>query len=182
MYAVKIGERIYVLHCFQKKSKSGKKTPKKEIDLIKRRLIIVQELEKAMSKIIKFEESSGNVYADLNLPDAEELYLKATLGFEVFQIIEERKLTQSEAANILGVKQPEISRLKNGKFNHYSVERLLTFLTRLNRDIEICIIPTENRIGEQRVMKEEHKNHHDPDMLNEYDFNEGDRVNMQTKT
>ncbi len=126
-----------------------------------------------MSKKIKFEESSGNVFADLNLPDADELLLKAELGFAVFQIIEERKLTQAEAANILGVKQPEISRLKNGKFNHYSVERLLTFLTLLNRDIEIRIVPVEDRIGEQRVMKEELKNQHDPDMLNEYDTSEG---------
>ena len=112
-----------------------------------------------MSKNVKFEESSGNVFADLNLPDAEELFLKATLGYEVFQIIEERKLTQAEAADILGVKQPEISRLKNGKFNHYSVERLLTFLTRLKHDIEIRIIPTENQIGKQRVMKEERMSH-----------------------
>lgn len=105
-----------------------------------------------MSKKVKFEKSSGNVFADLDLPDAEELFLKAELGFAVFQIIEERKLTQAEAADILGVKQPEISRLKNGKFNHYSVERLLAFLTRLNRDIEIRIVPVENRVGKQRVV------------------------------
>lgn len=131
-----------------------------------------------MSKKVKFEESSGNVFADLDLPDAEELHLKAQLGYEVFRIIEERKLTQAEAADILGVKQPEISRLKKGKFNHYSVERLLTFLTRLNHDIEIRIVPTENRVGEQRVMKAELMNQttseqHDPDMLDEYDFREG---------
>ncbi|MDE0636344.1 MAG: helix-turn-helix transcriptional regulator [Candidatus Poribacteria bacterium] len=105
-----------------------------------------------MSKKVKFEESSGNVFADLDLPDAEELHLKAQLGYEVFQIIEERKLTQAEAADILGVKQPEISRLKKGKFNHYSVERLLTFLTRLNHDIEIRIIPAKNKVGEQRIV------------------------------
>ncbi len=128
-----------------------------------------------MSKKVKFEESSGNVFADLDLPDAEELHLKATLGFAVFQIIEARELTQAEAAKILGVKQPEISRLKKGKFNHYSVERLLTFLTRLNHGIEIHIVPTENKIGEIRVMKEESKSQHDPDMLDEYDFSEGVR-------
>ena len=119
-----------------------------------------------MSKKIKFEESSGNVFEDLNLPHADELFIKAALGIEVFLIIEERKLTQKEAAKILGVKQPEISRLKNGKFNHYSVERLLTFLTRLNHDIEIRIVPTDNEIGEQRVMKEEPKNQTIP---NQYD-------------
>ena len=105
-----------------------------------------------MSDKIKIEESSGNVFEDLDLPDAEELFLKATLGFEVFQIIGKRKLTQAVAAEVLGVKQPEISRLKKGKFNHYSVERLMTFLTRLNRDIEIRIIPSENREGKRRVV------------------------------
>ncbi len=111
-----------------------------------------------MSKKVKFEESSGNVFADLDLPDAEELHLKAQLGYEVFRIIEARKLTQAEAADILGVKQPEISRLKKGKFNHYSVERLLTFLTHLNHDIEIRIVPAKNKVGEQRVMKAEPMN------------------------
>ncbi len=101
---------------------------------------------------IEYEIGSGNVFKDLDLPDADELFLKAKLGFEVFQIIEDRKLTQIEAAKILGVKQPEISRLKHGRFNHYSVERLLTFLNQLNRDIEIRIIPSENRKGQQRVV------------------------------
>ena len=105
-----------------------------------------------MSKQIEFEKSSGNVFKDLDLPDADELFLKATLGFEVFQIIEDRQLTQAEAAKILGVKQPEISRLKKGKFHHYSVERLLTFLNRFNRDIEIRITPSEDRVGQQRVI------------------------------
>jgi predicted XRE-type DNA-binding protein len=104
-----------------------------------------------MSNEIKFEKSSGNVFRDLDLPDAEELFIKATLGFEVFQIIEERHLTQKEVANLLGVKQPEISRLKKGKFNHYSVARLMKFLNRLNRDIEIRIIPSKDG---QRAKKE----------------------------
>ena len=89
-----------------------------------------------MSEKITFEKSSGNVFEDLGLPDAEGLFLRATLGFKVFQIIEDRKLAQAEAAGTLGVKQPEISRLKKGKFNHYSVERLMTFLNRLNLDVE----------------------------------------------
>ena len=105
-----------------------------------------------MSEKITVERSSGNVFEDLELPDADELFLKASLGFEVFQIIGKRKLTQAEAAEILGVRQPEISRLKSGKFNHYSVERLMTFLTRLNRDIEIRIIPSESREGQRRVV------------------------------
>ncbi len=105
-----------------------------------------------MSDEIAVERSSGNVFEDLELPEAGELFLKASLGFEVFRIIGRRKLTQAEAAEILGVQQPEISRLKRGKFNHYSVERLMTFLTRLNRDIEIRIIPSESGEGQRRVV------------------------------
>lgn len=105
-----------------------------------------------MSENIAFEKGSGNVFEDLGLPDAEELFLRATLGFKVFQIVENRKLTQAEAAKILGVKQPEISRLTKGEFNHYSVERLMMFLNRLNLDIEIHIIPAKNREGQQRVV------------------------------
>ena len=105
-----------------------------------------------MSKKIEFEKSSGNVFQDLDLPDADALFLKATLGFEVFQIIEERQLTQAEAAKILGGKPPEISRLKKGTFHHYSLERLLTFLNRFNRDIEIRMTPSGYRAGQQRVL------------------------------
>ena len=135
-----------------------------------------------MSKKVKFEESSGNVFADLDLPNAEELHLKAQLGYEVFRIIEARKLTQAEAADILGVKQPEISRLKKGKFNHYSVERLLTFLTRLSHDIEIHTTLSENEVGKIRVMKEEPKNQDDPDILDDMNSAKACGVNMQIKT
>ena len=101
-----------------------------------------------------FKATDTNPHINVNrtLPDAEELFLKAKLGFEVFQIIEKQKLTQTEAAEILGVRQPEISRLKQGKFNHYSVERLMTFLNRLSRDIEIRITPSEDKEGQQWVV------------------------------
>lgn len=105
-----------------------------------------------MSEKIKFEKSSGNVFKDLELPDAGNLFLKAKLGFAVFQIIEDRQLTQTEAAKILGVQKSSISQLKKGKFNHYNVEQLLMFLNRLNRDIEIRITPSEDREGQQRVV------------------------------
>ena len=105
-----------------------------------------------MNEKIKFEKGSGNVFQDLELPDAGDLFLKAKLGFAVFQIIEDRKITQTEAAKILGVKKSAISQLKKGKFNHYSVEQLLAFLNQLNHDIEIHIIPSENRKGQQRII------------------------------
>lgn len=101
---------------------------------------------------IEFEESSGNVFADLGLPDAELLQLKSAISLEIFRILERRKLTQQKAAELLGVKQPEVSRLKQGKFSHYSLERLFTFLNRLDRDVEVHIRRSANKEAHQRVI------------------------------
>ena len=107
-----------------------------------------------MKNRIKVEEGSGNIFKDLGFSDevAEEELLKAQLGAEICRILKERKLTQIEAAELLCVKQPEIARLKAAKLSDYSVERLMTFLNRLNHDIEIRIIPSEDRKGQQRVV------------------------------
>lgn len=98
-----------------------------------------------MSNRIKVEQSSGNIFKDLGLPDevAEEELLKAELGAEIFRILEERQLTQVEAAKLLGVKQPEIARLKAAKLSYYSVERLMRFLKRLNCEVRIRISSDE---------------------------------------
>ena len=74
------------------------------------------------------------------------------MGSEIFRILKERKLTHVEAAKLLGVKHTEVSRLKAAKLSEYSVERLMRFLNQLNRDIEIRIIPSEDREGQQRVI------------------------------
>jgi predicted XRE-type DNA-binding protein len=92
-----------------------------------------------MPKPAKIERSSGNVFADLGLPDAEELQTKARLAVEIVLAIEARSLSQVAAAKILGVSQPKISALKAFKLEGFSVERLMTFLTLLGRDVEIRI-------------------------------------------
>lgn len=92
-----------------------------------------------MDKKEKFEKSSGNVFADLGLEDSEELRLKAELGAEIFRILNRRKLTQADAAELLGIDQPQVSRLKNGEFNRFSVSRLFSFLNRLNRKVEVRV-------------------------------------------
>lgn len=80
-----------------------------------------------MSEKIQFEKSCGNVFADLGLSDADELHLKAKIGFEIFRILEDRKLTQTDTEKILSADADEISDLINGKFNRYSIDRLSTF-------------------------------------------------------
>ncbi len=107
-----------------------------------------------MSEDVKIEQSSGNVFKDVGFSDAEaeRALLKADLAFEIYNIIEGRKLTQAKAGKILGVDPSDISRLKNGDFNRFSVERLFTLLNRFNRNIEIRITPAEDKVGHQRVV------------------------------
>lgn len=106
-----------------------------------------------MGEDIKVEEGSGNVFRDLGFGDdeAREELLKAELGAEIFRILKHRRLTQTKAARIMGVKQPEISRLKHGKFSYYSVERLMRFLERLNCEVSIHINWPEDK-GATRVI------------------------------
>ena len=107
-----------------------------------------------MSEAVKFEQSSGNVFQDIGFSDveAERELLKADLAFEIHTILEGRKLTQAKAGEILGIDPSDMSRLKNGDFDRFSVERLLTFLNRLNRNVEIHITPSEDTGEHQRVV------------------------------
>ena len=84
-------------------------------------------------------EGSGNVFADLGFPDAEELLAKARLASAISDIIEGRHLTQKAAAKVLGTTQPKVSNLVNGSLEGFSLERLARFLNRLDRDVEIVV-------------------------------------------
>jgi predicted XRE-type DNA-binding protein len=83
--------------------------------------------------------SSGNVFADLRLPNPEDKRAKVRLAVEINQIIHDLRLSQTEAAVKLSINQPKISALSKYQLEGFSVERLMTFLTRLNRDVEIVI-------------------------------------------
>jgi predicted XRE-type DNA-binding protein len=86
-------------------------------------------------------EGSGNVFADLGLEDADELFARAKIGFFVFQILKNRKLPQREIGLLLGIKQPEVSHLMNGHFSRFTTDKLLEFLRRLERKVMIRISP-----------------------------------------
>jgi predicted XRE-type DNA-binding protein len=90
-------------------------------------------------KTTRVTPSSGNVFADLGYEYPEEAILKGQLVYMIGTIIEDRGLTQIEAARILGVDQPKVSALMNGRMSNFSVERLLRFLAALGEDIEIVV-------------------------------------------
>ena len=96
-------------------------------------------------------QSSGNVFADLGLPNAEELGAKVRLAASINAILAQRGLTQVQAARVLGVNQPKVSALRGYKLEGFSVERLMHFVTALEHDVVIEIRPRPKAKGEARV-------------------------------
>lgn len=84
--------------------------------------------------------SNGNIFADLGLPNPDELLLKAQLAEQIGTLISARQLTQSEAAELLGIDQPKVSALMRGKLSGFSTERLFRFLNALGSNVEIRIV------------------------------------------
>jgi predicted XRE-type DNA-binding protein len=89
--------------------------------------------------------SNDNIFAELGLPDAGTHYLKAQIVAELYRLTNEQKLTQTKAGALMGISQPEVSRMFRGHFREYSVERLMGFLTAFNRDVEIILRPRKAR-------------------------------------
>jgi predicted XRE-type DNA-binding protein len=100
---------------------------------------------------IRVEEGSGNVYRDLGYTDNEGMLVKAQLAAKIAVIIQRRALTQAQAADVLGLKQPKISALLKGRFRGISEHRLLECLTRFGRDVHIVIKPAARRRSNGRL-------------------------------
>ncbi len=103
-------------------------------------------MSKKEQEPIEYEEGTGNVFTDLGLDDADDLYARAQLGFHVHKLLSARKLKQREVASLLGIKQPEVSHLMNGHFSRFTTDKLLEFLKRLDQTVSIRIRP--HRPGE----------------------------------
>jgi predicted XRE-type DNA-binding protein len=93
------------------------------------------------------EVGSGNIFADLGLPDAEEMLLKSQIVVQLHWLIKAHKLTQTEAAKRIGIGQPDLSNVLRGRFRGYSAERLMRMLTAFDRDVEITVRPRRNKKG-----------------------------------
>jgi predicted XRE-type DNA-binding protein len=93
----------------------------------------------------KYETGSRNVFKDIGVPNAEEHLVKAQLVFKIDTILKERALKQVEAADLFGIRQPDVSKMLRGEFRQFSVERLLRFLVALDQDVEIVIKPHRDR-------------------------------------
>jgi predicted XRE-type DNA-binding protein len=95
---------------------------------------------------VRVEIGGENIFADLGLPDAQTHFLKAQIVSEIYRLTNERRLTQSQAGELMAISQPEVSRMFKGNFREYSVDRLMGFLTAFGRDVEI-VARARKRIG-----------------------------------
>jgi len=96
---------------------------------------------------IEVQRSSGNVYADLGLPDADKLKIKTGLVVEIRKAMRRLGLTQQEAAKRMGITQPKVSDMMRGDFSNLSERKLMDCLNRLGYDIEIKVKPTSEPVG-----------------------------------
>jgi predicted XRE-type DNA-binding protein len=94
-----------------------------------------------MSNKKGYETGSRNVFKDIGVPNAEEHLVKAQLVFKIDRIMKARRLKQVEAADLFGVRQPDVSKMLHGEFRQFSVERLLRFLVALDQDVQIVVKP-----------------------------------------
>jgi predicted XRE-type DNA-binding protein len=94
---------------------------------------------------IAIEAGNGNAYADLGLPDAQEMLVKAKLASKIAEIIQRQKLTQQQAAELLAMPQPKVSLMLRGQFRGISESKMLDGLARLGRDIDIVVKPARRK-------------------------------------
>jgi predicted XRE-type DNA-binding protein len=95
---------------------------------------------------------SGNVFADLGIPNPEQELLKAELTLQIYRLIQKRNLTQTEAGKILGISQPQVSALARNRAGNFSLGRLLDFLTALGQNVEIKVGPAHKEQGGMSVV------------------------------
>lgn len=92
-----------------------------------------------MNAAPKFIDSSGNVFADLELDDADELFTRGKIGIQVICLLKKRNLKQREIGELLGISQPEVFQLMNGEFQRFSDGKLINFLKRLDAKVTLYI-------------------------------------------
>ena len=106
-------------------------------------------------RAVQVEHSSGNVFADLGLPNPEEHLVKATIALTIARIIRERRLTQEQAGEILGLAQPKVSDLVRGRLDKFTIDRLMRYVRKLDFDVTIHLTPKPKSRQAARIHVEE---------------------------
>src|SRR5271168_5247478 len=108
--------------------------------------------KKTKKRAPRVTEGSGNIFADLGLPNPEQELLKAQLTLQIYTILKASQMKQMQMAKILGVSQPQVSLLMRNRAGNFSVGRLMEFLTKLRQDVEITVRPTRKEQGTLSVV------------------------------
>lgn len=113
-----------------------------------------EESRRKVNMTEKFDvtPSCGNVFADLGLPNPDELLAKSELARKITNIIIERNMTQAEAAQLLGIDQPKVSALMRGRLKGFSLDRLCKYLNAFDNDIEIAVKRKSGEIAKTIVV------------------------------
>jgi len=154
VYTVRFPEAAFVLHCFRRgviaASPHRRRTWTSSAPGLpwRRRLQRSCRMEKRNGDGTEVLRGSGNIYADLGLPDAEKLRIKTGLLIEIRKIIREQGLTQQQAAGRMGITQPKVSAMMRGDFSNLSERKLMDCLTGLGYDVEIRVRPGTGATGQ----------------------------------
>jgi predicted XRE-type DNA-binding protein len=105
-----------------------------------------------LSHHIPIRKSTGNVFADLGFANPERELLKGRLILQIYRLIKKRGLTQAQAGEVLGIRQPHVSGLMRGRTGAFSIERLMDFLTALGQDVDITVRQTRKDQGHVSVI------------------------------
>lgn len=92
-----------------------------------------------------YEVGDRNAFRDIGVPNPEEHLVKAQLVYKIDTILKKRRMKQTEAAALFGIRQPDVSMMLRGEFRQFSVERLLRFLVKLDQDVEVVVRPHRDR-------------------------------------
>ncbi len=155
VYALNIGETIYLIDVFQKKSKKGIATPKQDLDRILTRIKAAKELEnneQNKNKKKGYVEVSNNIFADLQVDHPEAYQLKSRLASLLYDSIEAKGWTQTKTAKVLGITQPDVSNICRGLLDHFSSEKLLTFLAQLDNRVTITVEDESKDLPPQEIV------------------------------
>lgn len=100
-----------------------------------------------MSEKSEFEIGSGNVFEDLGLPNAKELFIKSSIAIAIHREIQARGLKQREAAALMEIPQPHVSNIVRGRLDEFSIERLIRLLNKFDLDVQMSIVPKSALAG-----------------------------------
>jgi predicted XRE-type DNA-binding protein len=139
IYAVQLGDEVWVVHAFRKKSTQGIKTPQHEIELLRDRLKTIEGDVAMKTEKLEVVRGSGNAFRDLGHKSADAEQFKAILAAEIIKALNRERLTVRAAHARTGIAAADFSRIRNADLGRFTVDRLISVLNRLGSRVEVKV-------------------------------------------